>query len=178
MLNQEVTQIINNLRGRRGYEEKKAKKLGFTSLYDYFEDKLQKQQLAIKNEKVVAKQELIQKEISREKKMLQNKCKCCWFQCNFIWKFKNMNSGIYHIYSLLKKSRSKSSSYIVSDFPPSITKLTPISLIYLTISIFVLWNLSDAFSSTNKRSIFVHHHVHHPISLLQLMLIFQCFIKS
>ena len=77
MLNQEVTQIINNLKGRRGYEEKKAKKLGFTSLYDYFEDKLQKQQLAIKNKKVMAKQELIQKEISREKKISQNKCKCC-----------------------------------------------------------------------------------------------------
>ena len=28
MLNQEVNQIINNLKGRRGYEEKKAKKLG------------------------------------------------------------------------------------------------------------------------------------------------------
>ena len=42
MLSQEVTQIINNLKGRRGYEEKKAKKLGFTSLYDYFEDKLKK----------------------------------------------------------------------------------------------------------------------------------------
>ena len=77
MLNQDVNQIINNLKGRRGYEEKKAKKLGFTSLYDYFEDKLQKQQLAIKNEKDVAKQELIQKEISREKKISQNKCKCC-----------------------------------------------------------------------------------------------------
>ena len=77
MLNQEVNQIINNLKGRRGYEEKKAKKLGFISLYDYFEDKLQKQQLAIKNEKTLAKQELIQKEISREKKISQNKCKCC-----------------------------------------------------------------------------------------------------
>lgn len=42
MLNQEVNQIIGNLKGRRGYEEKKAKKLGFTSLYDYFEDKLKK----------------------------------------------------------------------------------------------------------------------------------------
>ena len=77
MLNQEVTQIINNLKGRRGYEEKKAKKLGFNSLYDYFEDKLQKQQLAIKNEKAMAKQKLIQKEISREKKISQDKCKCC-----------------------------------------------------------------------------------------------------
>ena len=61
MLNQEVTQIINNLKGRRGYEEKKAKKLGFTSLYDYFEDKLKKQHLTITNEKAMAKQALIQK---------------------------------------------------------------------------------------------------------------------
>tara|TARA_B100000575_G_scaffold245959_1_gene210727 strand:+ start:137 stop:370 length:234 start_codon:yes stop_codon:yes gene_type:complete len=77
MLNQEVNQIIDNLKGRRGYEEKKAKKLGFTSLYDYFEDKLKKQQLAIKNNEAVAKQVLIQKEISKEKKLSQKKCKCC-----------------------------------------------------------------------------------------------------
>ena len=77
MLNQEVSQIINNLKGRKGYEEKKAKKLGFTSLYDYFEDKLKKQELAIKNKQAMAKQAIIQKEISREKKLLQKKCKCC-----------------------------------------------------------------------------------------------------
>ena len=77
MLNQEVNQIINNLKGRRGYEEKKAKKLGFTSLYDYIEDKLKKQQLAVKNEIGIAKQAIIQKEISREKKLSQKKCKCC-----------------------------------------------------------------------------------------------------
>ena len=40
MLSQEVNQIIDNLKGRRGYEKKKAKKLGFVSLYDYYEDKL------------------------------------------------------------------------------------------------------------------------------------------
>ena len=77
MLNQEVNQIIDNLKGRRGYEEKKAKKLGFTSLYDYFEDKLKKQKLAIKNDKAIPKQALIQKEISKEKKLSQKKCKCC-----------------------------------------------------------------------------------------------------
>ena len=77
MLNQEVNQIIDNLKGRRGYEEKKAKKLGFTSLYDYFEDKLKKQKLAIKNEESLAKQASVQKEISKEKKLSQKKCKCC-----------------------------------------------------------------------------------------------------
>ena len=77
MLNQEVNQIIDNLKGRRGYEEKKAKKLGFNSLYDYFEDKLKKQKLAIKNEEALAKQASIQKEIFKEKKLSQKKCKCC-----------------------------------------------------------------------------------------------------
>ena len=73
MLNQEVNQIIDNLKGRRGYEEKKAKKLGFTSLYDYFEDKLKKQNLAIENEKAIAKQALIQK----QNELSEKKCKCC-----------------------------------------------------------------------------------------------------
>ena len=77
MLNQEVNQIIDNLKGRRDYEEKKAKKLGFASLYDYFEDKLKKQKLAIKNNEAMAKQALIQKEISKKKKFSQKKCKCC-----------------------------------------------------------------------------------------------------
>ena len=73
MLNQEVNQIIDNLKGRRGYEEKKAQKLGFSSLYDYFEDKLKKQKLAIEKEKAIAKQALIQK----QNKLSEKKCKCC-----------------------------------------------------------------------------------------------------
>ena len=76
MLNQEVNQIINNLKGRRGYEEKKAKKLGFTSLIDYFEDKLKKQQQAINNE-TLAKQALIQKQILKVNKKSLKNCKCC-----------------------------------------------------------------------------------------------------
>ena len=76
MLNQEVNQIINNLKGRRGYEEKKAKKLGFTSLFDYFEDKLKKQQQAI-NSETLAKQALIQKQILKENKKSLKNCKCC-----------------------------------------------------------------------------------------------------
>ena len=38
MENQEVIQIIDNLKGRRNYEEKKASKLGYSSLYEYFEE--------------------------------------------------------------------------------------------------------------------------------------------
>ena len=50
MQNQEIVKIIENLKGRRNYEEKRASKLGFASLYDYFEDKISKQQKAIENE--------------------------------------------------------------------------------------------------------------------------------
>jgi hypothetical protein len=76
MKNQEISQIIDNLRGRKGYEEKKAKKLGYTSLYDYFEDKLEKK-IAIENEKELVKQAVIQRDIFKENKLSQNKCKCC-----------------------------------------------------------------------------------------------------
>ena len=38
-----ILEIIDNLKGRKNYEQKKAAKLGFTSLYAYFEDKVSKQ---------------------------------------------------------------------------------------------------------------------------------------
>ena len=44
MENQEVIKIIKNLKGRRNYEEKKASKLGYTSLYAYFENKIKDKQ--------------------------------------------------------------------------------------------------------------------------------------
>ena len=43
MQNQNIIQLIENLKGRKSYEEKKASKLGFSSLYDYFEDKILKE---------------------------------------------------------------------------------------------------------------------------------------
>ena len=50
MQNQEIVKIIENLKGRRNYEEKRASKLGFASLYDYFEDKISKKQKALEDE--------------------------------------------------------------------------------------------------------------------------------
>ena len=50
MQNQEIVKIIENLGGRKNYEEKRASKLGFASLYDYFEDKILKKQKAIEVE--------------------------------------------------------------------------------------------------------------------------------
>jgi len=43
MENPKIIEIISNLKGRRNYEEKKAVKLGYATLYEYFEDKLQKE---------------------------------------------------------------------------------------------------------------------------------------
>ena len=51
MQNQEIIQIIENLKGRKNYEEKKASKLGFTSLYNYYEDKILKEKKVMENKK-------------------------------------------------------------------------------------------------------------------------------
>ena len=74
MQNQEIIKIIENLKGRRGYEEKKASKLGFTSLYAYFEDKILNKKQTFENQK---------KELEETKSdtKLENKekksCGCC-----------------------------------------------------------------------------------------------------
>tara|TARA_Y100001970_G_scaffold71506_1_gene90814 strand:- start:1149 stop:1370 length:222 start_codon:yes stop_codon:yes gene_type:complete len=73
MQNQEIVKMIDNLKGRRGYEEKKATKLGFASLYDYFEDKILKKQKALEEE---------QKKLETAKNDYQPKdakksCSCC-----------------------------------------------------------------------------------------------------
>ena len=44
MNNPKVLNIIENLKGRKAYEEKRAAKFGFASLYEYIEDKLLKKQ--------------------------------------------------------------------------------------------------------------------------------------
>ena len=46
MQNISILDIIANLKGRRGYVEKKAKKLGYNCLEKYFEDKLAKKALS------------------------------------------------------------------------------------------------------------------------------------
>lgn len=49
MQNKEIINLIDNLKGRRKYEEKKTTKLGYNSLYEYFEDKLFQQKKATEN---------------------------------------------------------------------------------------------------------------------------------
>ena len=72
MQNQEIVKLIENLKGRRNYEEKRASKLGFASLYDYFNDKISKKQKALENE---------QKELETTKANEQSKANKKSFGC-------------------------------------------------------------------------------------------------
>ena len=71
MENQEVIQIIDNLKGRRNYEEKKASKLGYSSLYEYFEDKI------LKEKKAAEDINLEKENMLKETKKQDKKCGCC-----------------------------------------------------------------------------------------------------
>ena len=73
MQNQEIVKIIENLKGRRNYEEKRASKLGFASLYDYFEDKISKKQKAIEDEQ----KELEASKADNQTKSAKKSCGCC-----------------------------------------------------------------------------------------------------
>ena len=73
MQNQEIVKMIDNLKGRRGYEEKRASKLGFASLYDYFEDKISKKQKAFEDEQ----KELEAAKTDNQPKAAKKSCGCC-----------------------------------------------------------------------------------------------------
>ena len=65
--------MIENLKGRKNYEEKKASKLGFASLYAYFEDKISKKQKAIEDKQ----RELEDVKINDKPKENKKSCGCC-----------------------------------------------------------------------------------------------------
>ena len=73
MQNQEIVKIIENLKGRRDYEEKRASKLGFASLYDYFEDKISKKQKTLEDEQ----KELEAAKADEQPKANKKSCSCC-----------------------------------------------------------------------------------------------------
>ena len=74
MQNQNIIQLIENLKGRKSYEEKKASKLGFSSLYNYFEDKILKEKQMIEDKK----KELDEIKKNNDLKNKKNKsCSCC-----------------------------------------------------------------------------------------------------
>ena len=65
--------MIDNLKGRRSYEEKRATKLGFSSLYAYFEDKISKKQKAFEDEQ----KELEAAKADEQPKVAKKSCGCC-----------------------------------------------------------------------------------------------------
>ena len=73
MQNQEIVKIIENLGGRKNYEEKRASKLGFTCLYDYFEYKISKKQKDTENEQ----KQLEAAKVNNQPKAAKKSCSCC-----------------------------------------------------------------------------------------------------
>ena len=73
MQNQEIVKIIENLKGRRNYEEKRASKLGFASLYEYFEDKISKKQKVLEDERKKLESTKVEDKLKKSKKS----CSCC-----------------------------------------------------------------------------------------------------
>ena len=77
MQNELILERIENLRGRKPYEEKKAAKLGFASLYDYFEDKIAKEAEALEAEqanKAIPKKSIKTKAVAKKQ---TGSCSCC-----------------------------------------------------------------------------------------------------
>ena len=78
MQNQEIIKIIENLKGRKNYEEKRASKLGFPSLYAYFENKILREKKVVEDKKKELEEldnhsKLKDKDKSKQKK----NCSCC-----------------------------------------------------------------------------------------------------
>ncbi len=74
MQNQEIIKIIENLKGRKNYEQKKATKLGFPSLYAYFEDKILKEKQSAEIEENKINESLNQGKVEKKDK---KSCSCC-----------------------------------------------------------------------------------------------------
>ena len=72
MQNELILERIGNLRGRKPYEEKKAAKLGFASLYEYFEDKIAKE--ADQASKAILKKAIKTKAVAKKQ---AGSCSCC-----------------------------------------------------------------------------------------------------
>ena len=74
MQNQEIIKIIENLKGRKNYEEKKATKLGFPSLYAYFEDKILKEKKAVELKEKIFNENVNKYKVEKKEK---KGCSCC-----------------------------------------------------------------------------------------------------
>ena len=69
MQNEEIIKIIENLKGRKNYEQKKATKLGFPSLYAYFEDKILKEKQAVELKENKINENMNQDKVKKKPKL-------------------------------------------------------------------------------------------------------------
>ena len=70
-----VLERIASLKGRLGYEEKKAKKLGFRSIYEYIEDKINNETRSLDATSEVQKKPVKPIKVNKNPKI--NTCDCC-----------------------------------------------------------------------------------------------------
>ena len=72
-MDKKILNKIESLRGRRTYEEKKASKLGYNSLYDYILEKLKKEEKGLN----LKKQIIENRKIIKRSKVKKRTCSCC-----------------------------------------------------------------------------------------------------
>ena len=70
-----VLDRISGLKGRLSYEEKKAKKLGFASIYEYMEDKINNENSMVNSVNEATIKPI--KSIKKKKKAEAKTCGCC-----------------------------------------------------------------------------------------------------
>ena len=72
----QIEERIASLKGRRAYEEKKAFKMGFPTLYEYFEDKIAKEFLAAE-QKIKEKDRMKTPKVKKRALDKKSHCSCC-----------------------------------------------------------------------------------------------------
>ena len=77
MQNISIPGIIANLKGRRGYVEKKAKKLGYNCLEKYFEDKLANEAQLLAENGIKEEKLLTEKKAQEAVPAGKKTCGCC-----------------------------------------------------------------------------------------------------
>ena len=77
MENQQVLNFIDNLKGKRAYEERKSKKLGFNSLYEYIENKLLLKAQAEANARIASEEEVLGSDLNDAATNESRSCSCC-----------------------------------------------------------------------------------------------------
>ena len=77
MQNISIPGIIANLKGRRGYVEKKAKKLGYDCLEKYFEDKLANEAQLLAENEIKEEELLAEKQAQQAAPAGKKTCGCC-----------------------------------------------------------------------------------------------------